>query len=230
MFGLTFNIIPIGLQMEFFIRILLAAGIGATIGYERKNRLKEAGVRTHLIVCLGSALIMVVSKYGFMDIANTAGYRVDPARIAAQIVSGIGFLGTGMIFIRKQSVSGLTTAAGVWATAGVGMAIGAGMYILGAVSAVVLIALQVLLRKRHDFFRIPMAETIEFRIHNRPNAIKNLRDVLHENNIEVMNVKIEKVDELTTDIELLAKMPHHFGADQLMILFNDLDYIISIEF
>ncbi len=229
MFDLPFNIVPIRIQLEFFLRILLAAGIGATIGYERKNRLKEAGVRTHLIVCLGSALIMVVSKYGFADIVNTAGYRIDPSRIASQIVSGIGFLGTGMIFVRKQSVSGLTTAAGVWATAGVGMAIGSGMYFIGIVSAGVIILLQVLLRKRHDLFHIPFAETIELRVLNRPDVIKNLRDVLREKNIEIFNLKVEKVDELTIEVDLLAKFPYNFEADQLMILFNDLDYIISVE-
>ena len=107
------DIVPISTQLEYFLRVMLAAVFGGVIGYERKNRLKEAGVRTHMIVCLGSALMMVVSKYGFADVI-AQGRNADPSRIASQIVSGIGFLGAGMIFIQKSTVKGLTTAAGIW--------------------------------------------------------------------------------------------------------------------
>ena len=100
------------------LNVLLAAVLGFAIGFERKMRFKEAGVKTHTIVCIGSALIMVVSKYAF------EGMSADVSRIAAQIVSGIGFLGAGIIMFRGQKMHGLTTAAGVWATAGVGMACG----------------------------------------------------------------------------------------------------------
>ena len=109
-------------ELHSILNILLAVLLGFAIGYERKLRYKEAGIRTHTIVCAGSALIMVVSKYGFADIM---GY--DASRVAAQIVSGIGFLGAGIIIYRKHEIHGLTTAAGVWATAGVGMAAGAGL-------------------------------------------------------------------------------------------------------
>lgn len=101
------------------LNILLAAVLGFFIGLERKLRSKEAGIRTHTIVCIGSALMMVVSKYAFGDTESA-----DTARVAAQIVSGIGFLGAGIIMFRGKQMHGLTTAAGVWATAGVGMACG----------------------------------------------------------------------------------------------------------
>ena len=113
-------------QGELLLRIVVAAVMGYLIGYERKNREKSAGMRTHSIVCMGAALIMIVSKYSFRDIPD-----YDASRVAAQIVSGVGFLGAGVIFIRNNAVSGLTTAAGIWATAGVGMAIGAGSYFIG---------------------------------------------------------------------------------------------------
>ena len=113
-------------QCEFLIRMIIACFMGYVIGYERKNRDKSAGMRTHAIVCLGAALIMIVSKYGFKDIPD-----YDASRVAAQIVSGVGFLGAGIIFVRNNTVSGLTTAAGIWTTAGVGMAIGAGIYFIG---------------------------------------------------------------------------------------------------
>ena len=98
-------------ELEFFFRILIAGICGGLIGYERNNRLKEAGIRTHLIVALAAALIMVVSKYGFSDVTTLKGVALDPSRIAAQIVTGVGFLGAGMIFVRNQTISGLTTAA-----------------------------------------------------------------------------------------------------------------------
>ena len=128
--------------------VLLAVVLGFAIGYERKLRYKEAGIRTHTIVCAGAALIMVVSKYGFGDSAEA-----DAARVAAQIVSGVGFLGAGIIVYRKHEIHGLTTAAGVWATAGVGMAAGAEMYLFATGSAVILIAVQCLMHVKCRFFR-----------------------------------------------------------------------------
>lgn len=127
-------------ELEFFFRILIAGICGGLIGYERNNRLKEAGIRTHLIVALAAALIMVVSKYGFSDVTTLKGVALDPSRIAAQIVTGVGFLGAGMIFVRNQTISGLTTAAGVWATAGIGMTIGAGLYFLGVAATLLIVA------------------------------------------------------------------------------------------
>ena len=125
-------------QVELVVRLLVAAFCGFAIGYERKNRFKNAGIRTHMIVALGSALIMIVSKYGFFDILNLKNMALDPSRVAAQIVSGVSFLGAGAILVRHNNVNGLTTAAGVWTTAAVGMAIGAKLYIIG-LSATVLV-------------------------------------------------------------------------------------------
>lgn len=114
-------------NLEFFIRIVLAAVLGALVGLERSKRQKEAGVRTHCIIACTSALFMILSKYAFVDLVSVNGLRgADPARIAAQVVSGISFLGAGVIFKNGNSIRGLTTAAGMWGTAAVGMAIGAG--------------------------------------------------------------------------------------------------------
>ncbi|TXT16781.1 MAG: hypothetical protein FD133_1680 [Erysipelotrichaceae bacterium] len=123
-------------EFELIFRIALASFCGALIGFERMNRLKEAGIKTHTVVALGSALIMVVSKYGFMDIYDSFGTLNDPSRIAAQIVTGVGFLGAGMILIKKQTVSGLTTAAIIWTTSGIGMTIGSGLYMIGVSSTI----------------------------------------------------------------------------------------------
>ena len=118
-------------DLDFLVRILAACFCGACIGFERTKRFKEAGIRTHIIVCCAAALIMIVSKYGFADLTYPDGSvfngtrGADPARIAAQVVSGISFLGAGVIFKNGSTVKGLTTAAGIWATAGIGLALGA---------------------------------------------------------------------------------------------------------
>ena len=134
-------------EIKYLISITVSVVLGFAIGYERKLRFKEAGIRTHTIVCVGSALIMVVSKYGFND-----SPEYDASRVAAQIVSGIGFLGAGIIVYRRHEIRGLTTAAGVWATAGVGMAAGAELYIVALGATVIIIAVQCLLHTKWKLF------------------------------------------------------------------------------
>ena len=128
-------------QVFWAFDLILAAILGFLIGLERKRRDKEAGIKTHTIVAFGSALMMLISRYAFGDGADTA-------RVAAQIVAGIGFLGSGIIVYKKNVVSGLTTAAGVWTTAGIGMACGGGLYIIAIISTGVLILIHLLLHKK----------------------------------------------------------------------------------
>lgn len=132
-------------ELTCFLRMLLALALGFAIGFERKLRFKEAGVRTHTIVCVGSCLFMIISIFGF----NGA----DTARVAAQIVSGIGFIGAGMIFYHKEAVHGLTTAAGIWATAAIGMAAGAGMYIISATATALIILVQCIMHLNLKVFK-----------------------------------------------------------------------------
>ena len=141
---------PTEQTLEFLLRIFVACLCGAAIGYERSRRFKEAGIRTHVIVCCAAALMMIVSKYGFADLEGvrylpSGAGTADPSRIASQVVSGIGFLGAGAIFRHKNAVKGLTTAAGLWATAGIGLAVGAGMYVIGVSTTCIICLLQVLM-------------------------------------------------------------------------------------
>ena len=130
---------------DFVLRLFIAGILGSIIGLDREYRAKEAGYRTHFLVSLGSALIMIVSQYGFDEVLQKPGMDLDPSRIAAQVVTGIGFIGAGTIILHKQIVRGLTTAAGIWATSGIGLAIGAGMYTLGISATILtLIGLEVL--------------------------------------------------------------------------------------
>lgn len=160
--------------LEYLGRILLAIVLGFAVGFERKMRFKEAGVRTHSIVAAGSCLIMLVSKYGFAD---TGG---DATRIAAQIVSGIGFIGAGMILYKSQALHGLTTAAGIWTTAGLGMAVGAGMYLLSVGAAVLIIASQCIMHLPYAVFTTKHYTIIKvvYTCNNNENEIiKQLFDV-----------------------------------------------------
>ena len=140
-------------ELEFFLRIFAASICGALIGFERTKRFKEAGIRTHILVACASALMMIVSKYGFADLQIAEGVfypgtdGADASRIASQVVTGISFLGAGVIFKLGSSVKGLTTAAGIWATSGIGLAIGAGMYIEGAFVTVVVLLSQFIMHK-----------------------------------------------------------------------------------
>jgi putative Mg2+ transporter-C (MgtC) family protein len=130
---------------EFIIRIFVAALLGGAIGLEREYRAKEAGMRTHFLVALGSALFMIVSAYGFEGALGSPEHRWDVSRVAAQVVSGIGFIGAGTIIFHKSEnvVRGLTTAAGLWVTAAIGLACGGGLYILAAASTfLVLVGLE----------------------------------------------------------------------------------------
>ncbi len=138
--------------LEYVLRLALSALFGGAIGYEREIRLKGAGLRTHLIVAVAACLMMLVSKYGFFDILERESVSLDPSRIAASVVTGISFLGAGTIFSRGRNVTGLTTAAGLWATVGIGMAVGAGMYVISAFTTVFILAIQAILHKDFSIF------------------------------------------------------------------------------
>lgn len=129
------------MEYDFILRIFVAALLGGLIGLEREYRAKEAGLRTHFLVTLGSALFMIVSAYGFTDVPMSESIRWDVSRIAAQVVSGIGFIGAGTIIFRKSEnvVSGLTTAAGLWVTAAIGLACGGGLYVLSIASTLMVL-------------------------------------------------------------------------------------------
>ena len=133
------------MEWNFILRLCVAGLCGTVIGLDREYRVKDAGFRTHFLVALGSALMMIVSQYGFAWVLGEPGVGLDPSRIAAQVVSGIGFIGAGTIIIHRQLVRGLTTAASLWATAGIGLTAGSGMFLLAGVATVLtLFGLEVL--------------------------------------------------------------------------------------
>lgn len=143
---MTYNV-DFKVILDLTIRILAASLCGAVIGLERKKRLKEAGIRTHSMVALGAAVFGIVSKYGFLDFALLGLGDADVSRVAANVVTGVCFLGAGMIFVYKKSVLGLTTSAGIWAVSAVGLSFGCGLYSVGIISTVVIAVIQYVIYK-----------------------------------------------------------------------------------
>lgn len=181
----------------YILRIVIASVCGLFIGLERKNRSKEAGMRTHCIVACGAALMMIVSKYAFFDLITEEIYagadiRLDPSRIASTIASGIGFLGAGMIFVHKKNITGLTTAAGIWATSGVGMAIGAGMYAVGIAAAIIIITVQVILHIRISLHRGGSVKKLVVTDVDTNGFQTYMGNLMEERKVRISNVTAEK--------------------------------------
>ncbi|MGU3359553.1 MgtC/SapB family protein [Methylobacterium sp. M6A4_1b] len=147
-------------NVEIVWRLLLAAILSGLIGIERERLLWAAGMRTHMLVGVGACLIMIVSAFGFADVLGTQNVSLDPSRMAAQVVSGIGFLGAGTILLRGEVVKGLTTAASLWAVAAVGLAVGGGLYVAGIATTVILLVILVGMK--------PLQERYHDRMHVRP--------------------------------------------------------------
>lgn len=222
------------LEMEFlyFVRVFFAGICGIVIGFERKNRAKEAGIRTHFIVASAAALMMIVSKYGFFDLIEQAIHdgvevKLDPSRVASCIITGIGFLGAGMIFVQKQTIKGLTTAAGIWATAGIGMAIGSGLYIIGfLVTGLILIA-QLVLHGSNKFLAMPHYKQLHIygvnvvgfqkEFHKKANALKIKID-----DIEV----VANRENGTYDYTIVVEIPYNATEEELI---NTIPFNCSIE-
>ncbi len=204
-------------EWEILLDLLLSVALGFAIGYERKLRLKEAGIRTHTIVCFGSALMMCVSKYGF-------GGEADSARVAAQIVSGIGFLGAGMIVYRQHEVRGLTTAAGVWATAGVGMACGGRLYIIALGATAIMISVQVFLHLRIFRSKRSYSVKIEFLQTGEENMIiKGIFGTDRFNHLVIKRENGQVVYSATLNTET------EYSSTRLNEIMEENAFILSIE-
>jgi putative Mg2+ transporter-C (MgtC) family protein len=139
-------------QWELFVRLLLAAALGSAVGWERERLQWAAGLRTHMLVSVGSCLMIIVSAYGFSSVLS-ARVVLDPSRVAAQVVTGVGFLGAGSIILRNEAVKGLTTAASLWAVAGVGLAAGAGLYSAAVGTTIIILIILAGLKPLEDRYR-----------------------------------------------------------------------------
>ncbi len=168
---------------------MIATLMGAFIGLEREKHGRPAGLRTHALVSLGSCLIMLISVYGFPEVTNR-----DPARLAAQVVSGIGFLGAGTILREGTSIRGLTTAASLWVVAGIGLAIGSGFYLGGIVTTFFSVLVLVYLDNLEKRLNISKTEVIQAVIKDRPGILAMFCQILANNGISIKNINLE-IDE-----------------------------------
>lgn len=204
---------------DMLIRIALAGILGGLIGLERQMRAKEAGLRTHILVGIGSAMFMLVSKYGFADMLNRDHVALDPSRIAAQVVSGMGFLGAGTIIIQKQIVKGLTTAAGLWVTGAIGLVIGSGMYEIGVYGTVLtLVVLEMFRRISH--WLIGRHHTLL--VYLKPKSVPLVLLVLQRENLRYGHIAVVNRDsengmcELSVEVTLSRNTALHTIYDQVM--------------
>lgn len=203
-------------NLEFFIRILLSAVLGALVGLERTKRQKEAGIRTHCIIACAAAVFMILSKYAFVDPADVLGSRgADGARIAAQVVSGISFLGAGVIFKNGNSIRGLTTAAGMWGTAAIGMAVGAGMYWLGLIEAAILVAIQIILHRFPVGADALTTQEILVEMEDTPELQAQFDALLQAHNGQVVESSLSR-DEGYLRMEITAKLEPPITHDEAL--------------
>ena len=235
--GYMFGQFSLMQYLEFFLRIVVASICGAIIGYERTKRLKEAGVRTHVIVCCAAALTIIISKYAFSDLISPTGLKLygtngtDPARLAAQIISGVSFLGAGMIFRTGNSTHGLTTAAGVWATACIGLAIGAGMYVLGVFSTLIIAAIQIIMHR----FTIGTDSMVPAQVNctvQNPDDFQTAINV-HEKKrkIQVASTKVMFSETGDPSCQLSLRVSSEMTVHELIDLFRNIDgvHVTSCE-
>jgi putative Mg2+ transporter-C (MgtC) family protein len=211
---------------EFILRLFIAGILGSIIGLDREYRAKEAGYRTHFLVSLGSALIMIVSQHGFSEILDTPNVNLDPSRIASQVVTGIGFIGAGTIILHKQIVRGLTTAAGIWATSGIGLAIGAGMYELGISATILtLIGLEVL---SFLFKSIGMKSSIvEFSTDNKE-TLNRITKLFHSKNFLIVSLQMKENrigESIVYHATMVIKLKKSNDEAILLTLLQDFDDI-----
>ena len=212
------------------IRLALAAFLGALVGIERERKDWAAGLRTHMMVCVGAALTMIVSAFGFQDVLGTRDVILDPSRVAAQVISGIGFIGAGTIlFLRQEVIRGLTTAAGLWTVAAIGLATGGGMYFAAAVATVVvLIILWVLKPLERRIFAKYRSNLI--RIEARQDAAQSLalaiQQLLEAEGLDFYNLSIQKT---SGGITLMLRFRNATDANRIIGLTAKLQTLDGIQ-
>lgn len=193
-------------HQELILRLILGAVLGGLVGLERERLEWVAGLRTHMLVSLGATLIMVVSTWGFGDIVGQPGVVLDPSRVAAQVVSGIGFLGAGTIlFLRQEVIRGLTTAASLWTVAGVGLAVGAGLYVASVTAtALVLVILALVKPLEKRLFRRDQVRRLEISVDRELVALRDIDAALGELGLAVDKITISRGGEGAGDVVKLT--------------------------
>ena len=204
-----------------FGKLLIAAVLGGIIGWEREKRGRPAGLRTHLLLCVGVALMMLVSEHIFVNYQSYKSdsvLRIDPARIAAQVVTGVGFLGAGTIMRFRASVRGLTTAASLWIVSGIGMAVGCGFILPAVFTTIIAITTLILLPKAEREMKRDKYMTIKMLIAGQEHFLDNIKSILEKNSVKLQNYRFEKdiqKNEIMYDINV------KYENEKMLILASD---------
>ncbi len=182
---------------EIILRLCVAAVLGGAVGIDRQRYEWAAGLRTHMLVCLGSALIMIVSAYGFTEVQTQEHVALDPSRVAAQVVSGIGFLGAGTIlFLKHEVIKGLTTAAGLWTVAGIGLAVGGGLYFAAAIATGLVLIILVIVKPYKKKFIVEKKQTeIQMKLNRQIVSLTELENMLCNKNMIYNYIKMNNTKE-----------------------------------
>lgn len=214
--------------LSIITRLTLAILFGGVIGYERGRKRRPAGFRTHILVCIGSALVMITSQY-MMEVRH---YSTDPSRLGAQVISGIGFLGAGTILITlKQQVKGLTTAAGLWASACMGLALGIGFY-EGAIIACVFIYICNTILHRFDVYSMSRTKLVEVYVQvTTVNAISKVFETIRLNNMNISDVEISKTRNVEDSVGLFItiKQQEKHDHEKVLLLLSGLEDVITVD-
>ncbi len=211
-------------HINMIFRMIISCLCGIIIGFERENRAKEAGIRTHCIVACASAMMMIISKYGFEDLIQTsasADVRLDPSRMAQGIVTGVGFLGAGTIYVQRSNIRGLTTAAGLWATCGIGMAIGGGLYVIGFSATIIIIATQIILHSNGKFMTSHKSKYIKIYGIEIPEFQKQTTELLNGMNVTVNEVSVLRHSDGLYDYTFYCEMPGDIVEEEIIKRFKN---------
>lgn len=216
-------------EVEIIVRIILSCVLGGLIGLERESLNKSAGFRTHILVCVGSALIMIVSQEIYFMFQNKTA--LDPGRIAAQVVSGIGFLGAGTIMREGATVKGLTTAASLWVVAGVGLAVGSGLYFSALVTTgVVFISLIYLGKVERLMTGMTNVMVFVVTVENRPGQLGRVGAFLGERKILILNIQMKQSrDDNKVLFQIDMKVPHDMDLNKVIYELSDIPGVYQVE-
>ncbi|MFD1137353.1 MgtC/SapB family protein [Paenibacillus urinalis] len=214
-------------EWSILLRLLLAMLMGGLIGLERERSNHAAGFRTHILVCLGSSLIMILSVYGFGDFVNEVNVRMDPARLAAAVITGVGFLGAGTILFTGKSITGLTTAASIWVVAAIGLAVGAGFYFAAVISTLlVLLNLWVFNKVERRYLKTNKQHIITLSGDSSPNLIEKISAFMEAEKIIIRKMTVSDLEvgppgyrselNLHVEVSLHVLVPNNFSTVDLV--------------
>lgn len=217
--------------LDISLRLLIAAILGGVIGWERERDNHPAGFRTHILVSVGSALIMLVSAYGFQEFMNEENVRFDPSRVGAQVVSGIGFLGAGAIVRQGLTVNGLTTAATLWVVAGIGLAVGSG-FIYGAILTTILVFISLELLKRFDYFFRAKGnmQIYSLKLDGKLVTVGQIAALINQKGIEIRRLRVvQDEDSRWVNMKLFVYLSGSASASEILEQLRTIEGVVSIQ-